>query len=208
MQEQDKQNDTPTPPPESLFLTSDSTDKLDEALAKAQGEMEGALKDSENPYFKSRYADLASVWAACRAPLSKYKISVTQWPIHSEDSHLHIITRLAHLGQWMQSEFSLPVAKVDPQGYVAAATYARRCALSAAVGVAPEDDDGNAAAAAMNGMKNKTQATLEEAAKRGSTILQEAWSKLTNDARKAVQAEMPRIKDVAKRVDDSIGKQP
>jgi hypothetical protein len=131
-----------------MFTTSETTAKLDAALAKAQGEIEHAVKDKTNPHFRSKYADLTSVWEACRAGLSKNGISVTQWPVHSTDGRLHIMTRLAHAGEWMMSHFSLPVQKQDAHGYASGTTYAKRIALSAAVGVvADEDDDGNAASA-------------------------------------------------------------
>lgn len=129
-----------------VFETSPDTSALDEALAKAQGEITNAAKDKTNPHFNSKYADLAAVFEACRGPLSKNGVSVSQWPIASTDGKLHLVTRLAHKGQWIKGVFAVPVQKSDPQGYVSATTYARRAALSAAVGIAPdEDDDGNAA---------------------------------------------------------------
>ena len=131
-----------------MIETSADTAKLDAALAKAQGEIEAAAKDSVNPHFKNRYADIAAVWAAIRPAMAKHGISVTQWPVHAEDGRLHIVTRLAHAGEWIRAHFSIPVTKQDPQGYGSSITYARRFALAAAVGVvADEDDDGNAAAA-------------------------------------------------------------
>lgn len=137
-----------------MFETSPTTEKLDAALAKAQGQIKAALKDANNPFFKSKYADLSSVWAACQAPLTENGISVSQWPCHSDDGRLHIITRLAHAGEWMRAEFSVPVKDQTAQGFGSATTYARRYALAAAVGVvADEDDDGNAASG-----KNETNA--------------------------------------------------
>lgn len=138
-----------------MFETSPTTEKLDAALAKAQGQIKAALKDANNPFFKSKYADLSSVWAACQAPLTENGISVSQWPCHSDDGRLHIITRLAHAGEWMRAEFSVPVKDQTAQGFGSATTYARRYALAAAVGVvADEDDDGNAA----SGNKSDTSA--------------------------------------------------
>lgn len=129
-----------------MIETSESTAKLDAALAKAQGEIEAAAKDKVNPAFRSKYADLSSVWAAIRPALSKHGIAITQWPIHSEDGRLHIVTRLAHDGEWIRAHFSIPVQKQDPHGYGSATTYAKRFSLAAAVGVvADDDDDGNAA---------------------------------------------------------------
>lgn len=127
------------------FATSDKTGKLDAALSQIQGKLKGAAKDSTNPHLKSKYADLGSIWAACRAELAEAGVSVTQWPVHSDDGRLHLLTRLALGEEWMRAEMSLPVQKADPQGYGSAITYAKRYALGAAVGVvaADEDDDGH-----------------------------------------------------------------
>jgi hypothetical protein len=65
--------------------TSATTAALDEALAKAQGEIEIAGKDKVNPAFRSRYADLTSMWTAARPALTKHCIAVTQWPLASTD---------------------------------------------------------------------------------------------------------------------------
>lgn len=130
-----------------MFSTSNETAALDDALAAAQGEIEAAAKDKVNPAFKSRYADLSAVWDAIRPALSKHKIAVTQWPVHSDDNRLHLVTRLAHGGEWIRCEFSIPIMKQDAHGYGSAVTYIKRYALAAAVGVvADEDDDGNGAA--------------------------------------------------------------
>ncbi len=124
---------------------SDSIAALAVALSKAQGEMTTAKKDADNPYFKSKYADLASVWEACRAPLAKYGLSVCQMPEYV-DGYVFVQTILMHAsGEWISSELRLKPVKDDPQGMGSAITYARRYALSAAVGIAPEDDDGNQA---------------------------------------------------------------
>jgi hypothetical protein len=131
-----------------MFKTSESTTKLDSALAKAQGQIQIASKDKVNPAFRSKYADITSVWEACREALAKHEISVTQWPIHSETTKLHLVTRIAHAGEWMQGEFSIPVDKSNAHGYGSAVTYAKRFALSAALGIVADDeidDDGNQA---------------------------------------------------------------
>jgi hypothetical protein len=151
---------------EVVFETSQSTAKLDAALAKAQGEIEAAAKDKVNPAFRSKYADLTAVWAAIRPALSKNGVAVTQWPAHSNDSRLHLITRLAHDGEWIKCEFSIPVDKSNSHGYGSAVTYAKRFALAAAVGVvADEDDDGNAAAKAAP--KSKMDLSVQEPENRG-----------------------------------------
>lgn len=129
--------------------TSESIKELSTALAKAQAVMAGAKRDATNPHFKSRYADLASVWEACREALTKNGIAVVQMTAQSERDEVVVVTRLCHAsGEWMEGVLNVPVTKADAQGFGSALTYARRYSLAAAVGVAPEDDDGNAAAAA------------------------------------------------------------
>jgi hypothetical protein len=126
---------------------SEQINELAAALAKAQGEIEGASKSSANPHFKSKYADLAACWDACRAPLSKNGLAVVQMPSH-EEGVATVTTLLTHSsGQWMRSEVSVKPGKPDAQGLGSAITYLRRYALMAVVGIAPEDDDGNAAVA-------------------------------------------------------------
>ena len=116
------------------------------ALAAAQMEMGPALKDSTNPAFKSKYADLASVVAACLPALNKHGICVLQ-PICDEDGKRYVKTILAHeTGDMVECRVELIVGKNDMQGYGSAVTYARRYGLMAMAGIAPEDDDGNAAA--------------------------------------------------------------
>jgi hypothetical protein len=126
--------------------TSEQINELAAALAKAQGQIQGAVKDSTNPAFKSRYADLASVWDACRVALSANGLAVVQGPALA-DRGVSVTTRLLHSsGQWAESTLILPMDKATAQGAGSAITYARRYALAAMVGVAPDDDDdGNAA---------------------------------------------------------------
>ena len=125
---------------------SEQLNELAAALSKAQGQIEGAKKDSANPFFKSKYADLASVWEACRKPLTDNGLSIIQCPEESENGIAIETTLLHSSGQWKSSRYSMPVSKVDAQAVGSAITYGRRYALAAMVGVAPEDDDGNAAA--------------------------------------------------------------
>lgn len=124
---------------------SDSIDALAAALAKAQGAMAGAKKDSDNPYFKSKYADLASVWDACRKTLSDNGLSVAQ-TVGTIGDKVSVTTMLMHAsGQWIADELVLTPKDDGPQAFGSAITYGRRYALAAFVGVAPEDDDGEAA---------------------------------------------------------------
>lgn len=131
---------------ESWAGRSPSIGKLAAALSKAQAVLEAAKKDSKNPYFNSKYADLASVWAAIREPLAANELSVLQEP-SADTGKVTITTTLMHSsGEYIRSSLVIPVSKQDAQGYGSAITYARRYALQSVVGIAPEDDDGNAAA--------------------------------------------------------------
>lgn len=138
---------------------SDSIAALAASLAKAQGAIKGAVKDSDNPHFKSKYADLASVWEACREALSSNGIAVVQSPGTITDGRMFMTTLLCHQsGEWISDVATIPLGKADAHGYGSATTYARRFALAAFVGVAPEDDDGNAATAAAPKGKDFTPA--------------------------------------------------
>jgi hypothetical protein len=129
----------------SEVVMSPPLDKLFAALAKAQGEIEGASKDKVNPHFKSRYADLASIWDACRRALSVNGLSVLQFPL-SEGELVGIRTILGHAsGQSIESTVWTRPQQAGPQALGSCVTYLRRYALAAAVGVAPDDDDGEAA---------------------------------------------------------------
>ena len=125
---------------------SEQINELATALAKAQGEIKNAVKDSANPYYKSRYADLASVWEACRTALSSNGLAVSQIPELRDSGMVSVHTMLLHSsGQWLSGELSMVPVKNDPQGIGSCITYIRRYALAAIVGISPEDDDGNAA---------------------------------------------------------------
>lgn len=129
------------------MLKSEQINELAAALAKAQGQLEGAKKSSNNPFFKSKYADLAECWNTCREALTANEISVIQMPEEiNENGRLNITTMLAHSsGQYISSTLTMTVTKLDPQAIGSAITYGRRYALAAMVGLAQEDDDGEKA---------------------------------------------------------------
>jgi hypothetical protein len=121
---------------------SEQINELITALAKAQGQMKAAIKDSTNPHFKSKYADLASVWDACRDPLSNNGLAVTQTVTCDTDKQV-LITMLGHSsGQWIRSNMVLPIQKGGPQELGSCLSYCRRYSLAAMVGVFQDDDDG------------------------------------------------------------------
>jgi len=132
-----------------MIEQSESIANLAASLAKAQAVIEGAVKGKVNPAFKTKYADLASVWEACREALTDNGLSVVQSPGHLNEGRMEMTTMLLHAsGEWMRGSLTIPLGKVDAQAYGSAVTYGRRYALAAFVGVAPDDDDGNAATAA------------------------------------------------------------
>ena len=126
---------------------SEQINELAAALAKAQGEITGALKDSSNPFFKSKYADLASCWDACRKPLSENGLAVIQ-PTVEKDGTVYVVTTLAHSsGQWIRGWLPIKTKDDGPQAQGSGLTYARRYALAGIVGLAQVDDDAEAAQA-------------------------------------------------------------
>jgi hypothetical protein len=137
--------------------TSESISDFAAALAKAQGEMDNASLNKVNPHFKSKYADLAGIRNATIPALSKNGIAVVQ-TTEMEADFLFVKTRLVHVsGQWIESEYPIPLAVDKPQIMGSALTYARRYNLAAICGIAAEeDDDANAAAAQTNGSAKPT----------------------------------------------------
>lgn len=117
------------------------------ALAAAQINMGKALKQSNNPHFRSKYADLGSVMDACLPALNEQGIAVIQ-PTGENELGRFVQTIMIHgeSGEQLMCQVPLIVGKNDMQGYGSAVTYARRYGLMAMAGIAPEDDDGNAAA--------------------------------------------------------------
>jgi hypothetical protein len=117
--------------------------ELAKALCKTQGELEPAMKDSNNPFFKSKYADLKSVMNACRGPMTANGLSVAQFPSMAGTTACLATILMHSSGQWIRSLAPLNPTKNDPQGLGSAITYMRRYMLASAIGVWQEDDDGN-----------------------------------------------------------------
>lgn len=128
-------------------MQSDSIGALAAALSKAQADITGALKDSSNPFFKSKYADLASCWDACRKQLAANNLAVIQTIyVHWESGQTMLATTLVHSsGEWIRSDLPVLAKDLSPQAQGSGITYARRYALAAIVGLAQIDDDAEAA---------------------------------------------------------------
>ena len=131
---------------------SESIAALAAALAKAQLQIEPASKNATNPHFRSHYADLASIWDACRGPLGANGLSIVQFPCDGEVGRIGLCTMIVHSsGEWMSETITVKALKEDPQFLGGVLTYLRRYSLAAVVGVtATEDDDGNAASTPAN----------------------------------------------------------
>lgn len=120
--------------------------KIFAAFVKAQMAFGPALKTSVNPAFKSRYVRLDGCIEAVIDALNNNGIGLLQ-VTHPDDKGVTVETLFIHeSGEKMSGGiFHVPAQKQDPQGYGSALTYARRFSLMAACGIAPEDDDGEAA---------------------------------------------------------------
>jgi hypothetical protein len=115
-------------------------------LVKAQKAFGPALKTSTNPHFRSRYADLSACVEAVIEGLNEAGIALIQ---RTSEDHVGVTVETVFVhesGEMLEcGKLHVPASKQDPQGYGSALTYARRYSLMAACGIAPEDDDGNAA---------------------------------------------------------------
>lgn len=127
---------------------SSEVNELFAALAKAQAEMHVAGLGNVNPYFKSKYADLATLVKASRPALTKFGLSVTQQILPNEDGQNILITILGHSsGQWIESRMRILPPKTDIQTFGSYITYLRRYSYGALIGIvsSAEDDDGEQA---------------------------------------------------------------
>lgn len=170
---------------------SAQTEKIAEALAKAQGAMDNASKSSNNPFFGSKYADLAEVINVSRKELTDNGLALTQVTVPMNGKSCLVTTLLHTSGQWIKSydiiepvpmktkdEKGATVYAITPQAKGSAMSYSRRYQYSSVVGVAQEDDDGNAASGQKDskpqGASEESKATLRKAFKDGLIPVEEA----------------------------------
>lgn len=176
----------------SLQDRSEQINELNAAMAKAQGEIGPAVKESVNPHFKSRYADFNSVWNACRGALSKNGLAVYQRVMPREGSFL-LETMLAHTsGQWISSFFPINPQKNDSQGFGSALTYMKRYALASLVGVsADDDDDGEVAVGrvAKSGNRPEVRPISKEEIERLTAVLVNCGPKYKDSVREHLKSE-------------------
>jgi hypothetical protein len=186
--------------PTMHYERSASVKELALALSKAQGEIANSPKSAANPFFHSKYSDLASVRNAIQLPLSSARIAYFQFPYAAEGG-IGVETLLVHgpSGEWVSCCLEIPVIKADAQAVGKAITYARRYSLGAIVGIAPQDDDddGNSASAGVQKLREQAMTALKEAAAKGTPALEKAWKALAPDARKICQGELEALKNTA-----------
>lgn len=167
-------------------MQSESIAALAAALSKAQADITGALKDSSNPFFKSKYADLASCWDACRKQLAANGLAVIQ-TTNTTDAGVVLVTTLAHSsGEWIRGVLPVVTKDSGPQAQGSGITYARRYALAAIVGLAQIDDDAEAAQARGKPEPATDPAVLASiAAAPDAQALGVLWKSLSVEARSA-----------------------
>jgi hypothetical protein len=131
---------------EDVLNDLDANATLHGAMAMAFAEIEAATKSADNPFFKSKYADLGSIIGTVKPALVRHGLFFTQC-CHPSESGVIVETVLHHAGGESMSlgQLYVPANKHDAQGFGSAQTYARRYALQTAFGVPTEDDDGNLA---------------------------------------------------------------
>lgn len=139
--------------------TSEDIKEIAKALSQFQGEISAVKQESENPYFKSKYSDLTSIWTAIRPHLHKNGLSIIQETI-SIDAGVSCTTRILHVsGQFIEvGPLTVFLGKKDPHSVGSCCSYAKRYSLCSSLGITSsdgvDDDDGNLAQAA--GESNKS----------------------------------------------------
>lgn len=154
--------------------TKTMNDKIFQAFIAAQKQFGPALKSSTNPHFRSRYADLSACVEAVIDALNDNGLGLIQMTHECNDGVI-VETVLVHESgsQMTFGKLHLPSAKHDPQGFASALTYCRRNSLMAAMGIAPEDDDGNRASKPVEVRAVEVKAEAKEPAKKsriGKTV--------------------------------------
>ena len=179
-----------------MNLQSDTLDQIIPDLIKARGQFNAAVKDSANPHYKSKYVSLDGVIDAITEGLQANNLYCVQ-QTDIVDGKIQLHTKFIHTsGQWIGGIYPIHPVKNDPQGEGSALTYGRRYALMALAGIAPEDDDGNAATKAAT----KQNKVSDNAGKADDGMLEAAaslgWSKEKIEKVAATANEYWEIQDV------------
>jgi hypothetical protein len=184
-----------------MMKTSDSITAIAPALVKAQALIEDAVKDSSNPAFRSKYADLSAVLAVIRKPMADNDLCVLQSPDRS-DGGVEVETRILHKsGEWISQSCFIPITKWDAHGTGSGITYGRRYGLMSIFCIGTEDDDGNTAVQSGPAAPAKKVAPKADdkyikimkagvdAAANGTDALRDWYKALPNDERGCISAD-------------------
>ena len=189
---------------------SDTIAELATAISRAQGMIDDASKASANPFFKSKYADLAAVRAVIREPLAVCDLAIVQAPRVVEGG-AEVETLIMHKsGEFLSETLFMPAGKADPHGYASAITYARRIGIMSLLCLASFDDDGNTAVESVKATAPKKAASKDVvaagnmAAAQGYAALTAWWNGLDEAARKSFPSdERSRLRAVSRAADAS-----
>lgn len=169
-----------------MTLQSESLTNIVPALLKAKAEFEPARKNATNPHFGSAFINLEGVLDAVESALTKHNLLLIQ-PTEFEDGQTVLCSQILHAsGEWIGSRYPVRPVKSDPQSEGSALTYARRYTAMALLGIAPEDDDGNAA--------SRPRQTADEPPFDTSPYEQRIDAATTPDELKTVGAELNQLR--------------
>lgn len=185
-------------------IHSQSIAEIAKALCKAQSQFESAKKTSQNPHFRSKYADLSAVWDALRDILPEHGLSVIQTILPNEigTAQMLVTTLLHSSGEWFKSYAPLLIDKNNSQAIGSALSYMRRYSLAAICGITQADDDGNDATfisrkqlfdltESMRGMPDVVEKVMKTLKSKGI----ESFDKITIDLLPKVQEFISSIKN-------------
>jgi len=196
---------------------SESITTIAPALVKAQALIEDAVKDSSNPAFRSKYADLSAVLAVIREPMAMNDLCVLQSPARA-DGGVEVETLILHKsGEWVSQLCFIPINKWDAHGTGSGITYGRRYGLMSIFCIGTEDDDGNTAVERPAAPKQlsaplkqivmapkqlEIRAEAKEAAKKGIDAFRDYYKGLSPEARQVLQGEfLNEVRSIASNAD-------
>ena len=198
---------------------SESITTIAPALVKAQALIEGAVKDSSNPAFRSKYADLSAVLAVIREPMAMNDLCVLQSPARA-DGGVEVETLILHKsGEWVSQLCFIPINKWDAHGTGSGITYGRRYGLMSIFCIGTEDDDGNTAVERPASPKQisappkqiiispkqlEIRAEAKEAAKKGIDAFRDYYKGLSPEARQVLQGESGLSRTLEVRGEDQL----
>ena len=160
--------------------------------------MESAAMKSENPHFKSKYADLTSVLDTILPPLNANGLAMLQFP-GKREGLTTLTTRIIHeSGEWIESEAGMVPNKPGPHAEGSMLTYLRRYSASAIMGLTQSDDDGNAAQSKETKKEPKADLTY------ATSLIKEELLKAAAEGTVALSEKYGQVDDAIKKNLDSI----